>query len=173
MQLTITVVQRSEVLTGINKNGKPYNKIDVIYKKDGKVEAKTFAEFANQAIWEDLQKLNPDDVKLVTIGKDDNGFWQWFKFDEVPTDAGVQPQPTQDGMVDSTPKPQAKGTGKVLGSNYETSEERARRQVLIVRQSSISNAAAFVAATNPKGLPLDPEGLLVIAKIFEAYVLGE
>jgi hypothetical protein len=53
-------------------------------------------------------------------------------------------------------------------STYETPEERAARQVLIVRQSSISSAVEFAVAHKVK----DPQEVIAIAKQFEDYVFG-
>ena len=53
-------------------------------------------------------------------------------------------------------------------SNYETSEERAQRQVYIIRQSSLSNAVAALAVAAKKA-PSANE-VIQLAKQFEAYV---
>ncbi len=60
----------------------------------------------------------------------------------------------------------------MLGSNYETKEERARRQVLIVRQSCLSTAVAFAASRQPKGVTCEAEDILVIARKFEEFVFA-
>ena len=54
-------------------------------------------------------------------------------------------------------------------STYETPEERAKRQVLIVRQSSLSSAIELLKTD--KKSPTVPE-VLQVAKQFEAYVFG-
>lgn len=51
-------------------------------------------------------------------------------------------------------------------STYETPEERAKKQVYIVRQSSISAAIAYI------GKAATIEQLLTTAKAFEAYVFS-
>lgn len=55
-------------------------------------------------------------------------------------------------------------------STYETPEERAARQVMIVRQSSISSA---VAALKLDKAALNAFDVLEMAKVFEAYVMGQ
>jgi hypothetical protein len=55
-------------------------------------------------------------------------------------------------------------------SNYETADERAARQVMIVRQSSISNAVALLKTE--KHTPTTEE-VLAVAKQFENFVLGK
>lgn len=52
-------------------------------------------------------------------------------------------------------------------STYETPEERAKRQVFIIRQSSIASAIAL------KGQKASVEEVLKVAKQFEAFVQGE
>jgi hypothetical protein len=61
----------------------------------------------------------------------------------------------------------------VLGSNYETPAERAKRQVYIVRQSSINAAIALYVAQNPKGAAVSVEEILKVAGTFEAYVFDQ
>ena len=52
-------------------------------------------------------------------------------------------------------------------SNYETAEERAKKQVYIIRQSSISSAVALATILKLK----DTKEVLKVAKEFEAYVM--
>lgn len=80
------------------------------------------------------------------------------------------------GIAQETNKSSNTSTGKVGGvaasprSTYETPEERAKKQVFIIKQSSISSAIAFIGATTKKGTVTD---VLDIAKHFESYVLGQ
>lgn len=55
-------------------------------------------------------------------------------------------------------------------SNYETPEERAQRQVYIIRQSSLSNSIALVDALGDK--KATPQSVIAQAKLFEAYVFN-
>jgi hypothetical protein len=70
----------------------------------------------------------------------------------------------QKGRVEVTPMANAPAaaTGKVVGSNYETADERKLKQRLIVRQSSIGAAIEL----QPKSTP---EAILELAKVFEDY----
>src|SRR3972149_5229851 len=52
-------------------------------------------------------------------------------------------------------------------STYETPEERAKRQIYIVRQSSINQAIEY------RGSKVDIHEILATAKQFEAHVFGE
>jgi hypothetical protein len=53
--------------------------------------------------------------------------------------------------------------------SWETPEERALKQVYIVRQSSIANAIALLAVEGP-GITPDVEWVIATAKTFENYV---
>ena len=55
---------------------------------------------------------------------------------------------------------------RVTGSNYETKEERAARQVYIIRQSSLATAVDLL------GQGASTDTVIETAKVFEAYVLG-
>ena len=59
------------------------------------------------------------------------------------------------------------GGGKVIGSNYETAEERARRQVYIIRQSSLGTAVELL------GSGASVADVINTAKQFEAYVFSK
>jgi len=76
-------------------------------------------------------------------------------------------QPTSSSTPDSQVQGKAYTSPK---STYETPEERALRQVMIVRQSSLSNAVAMFAAQGIK--KLSPQEVITVAKQFESYVLG-
>jgi hypothetical protein len=66
---------------------------------------------------------------------------------------------------------QASKTGPIASpkSTYETAEERAKKQVYIVRQSSIGHAIELAKHNSPKGNSSFTE-VLELAKIFENYV---
>jgi hypothetical protein len=65
---------------------------------------------------------------------------------------------------------ESKGSTRVVGSNYETKEERQVRQIMIVRQSSLGHAVATFAVGG-KTAPT-PEAVIEVAKMYEQYVLG-
>ncbi len=58
-------------------------------------------------------------------------------------------------------------------STYETPEERARRQVYIVRQSAINAAVAFLKDTPASAAGFHVTDVLNVAKQFEDYVFGK
>ena len=88
------------------------------------------------------------DIKAVKDGK----FWNWES--AVPAAGGSVP---------------ASSSGTSSKGNWETAEERAMRQVWIIRQSSIAAACQLYARES--GLNR-VEAVLEAAKRFEAYVHG-
>lgn len=101
-----------------------------------------------------LSNMKPGDS--FTMVKEKEGEY-WNVKDIIVGDAPV--------ATSGTTKPAAQPAPK---SNYETAEERAKKQVYIVRQSSLSSAINFMEATgNKKFTEFD---VIALAKQFEAYV---
>jgi len=154
VQFQITVIQINEVTGKKNNRGGVYDQIEVVYKREGKVEAKAFPEFANKEIYETLKGLEKDGTYTVITEKVGE-FWKWLSV--APTNGAEGTQTSVGTTMSNQPtqpaSPSSKSTGKVIGSNYETPSERALRQKLIVAQSSLSNAVALLSAEFPKGIP--------------------
>lgn len=162
--LVIEVVN-ANVVQKTNKAGKPYNIVDLAYKNQsfgGKIEGKQIMDFAEKAAFATISNAPAGSVFTVERQKDNNGFWKWVSVTE-----GANAAPAaKPAFGVSAPAP----TSKTPKSTYETPEERAARQVMIVRQSSISSAVALAAA-NAK-TKVHPEEIIEVAKKFEAYVMG-
>jgi hypothetical protein len=145
-----------EVLSvSVEDKGK-YKMMEVAYKSDGKVTSKKVMSFGNAAdVFKRLTSAKPGDSFDIKSQKNDKGYWDWV---------GIS-----DGTGSMTAaKPAGNATPK---STYETAEERANRQVLIVRQSSLSNAVEYLAL-NTKKVPSVQE-VVEVAKFFESYVFGK
>lgn len=118
--------------------GRTYQQIDVIYKDDkGQTRNKSLRSFVNPEIFKQAQDFKEGDVFYTDTQKDDAGFWQWLQLSSEPI--GGAPAATGGGASKA-------GTGGQRGSTYETPQERGRKQVLIVRQSSMSQALSHVGA---------------------------
>jgi len=76
--------------------------------------------------YEALKGAKADEVYEIEVKKNDNGFWEWVEV--VKIDGNAAPA----------------AAGGVKTGTWETPEERARKQILIVRQSCIAQAVAFV-----------------------------
>ena len=154
-----------EVLKVDVENKGKYRQATVSYKRDnGKVDAKKLVSFGIKDVYNTMTAAQPGDAFDVTWEKDEKGFPQW-------------------SQVSSLGKASSGGTGNqkveplartVVRSSYETPEERAKRQVYIVRQSSISNAIAFLTAKEPKGVDAssDENTVLSLAETFAHYVFN-
>jgi hypothetical protein len=144
------------------KVGKGKNKvITVTYKSDeGKIEAKKLFDWATKTeVWEAIKTSQKGSVLNVEKEKNDKGYWDWMA---VHRQDG--PMKTSEGSP-ARPAP--------TKPTYETPDERALKQVMIVRQSSISSAVNLLGPV-PKGADQVAASALVveIAKRFESYVMG-
>lgn len=152
--MLINIVDVGAPNTHAAKNGRSYQSIEVTYKNDqGQVANKKLMSFSNPSVFNHIKDLTKGASLNVSTTKDANGYWQWTGI------GGDETAPT------SETKP-ATG-GRVTGSNYETKEERAARQILIVRQSSLSSAVDLL------GPGKSVEDVIATAKQFEAYVFGQ
>lgn len=148
-----------------------YQVIELAYKNKSfqdKLEGKKVMSFTNKDVFAALQKAQFGDVFEISRVKNDKGFWDWTA---ASTGGSVPAQSTggTSPMASNNNAASVK-TGTVTPkSNYETAEERAARQVLIVRQSSISSAVEFGAYNKLKSA----EEILAIAQQFEDYVFGK
>lgn len=155
--MQITVIDVGSPNTHAAKNGRTYQSLEVTYKNDqGQAQSKKLMSFSNPQVFKAAQTWEKGTQVNVTTEKDANGYWQW---------TGLGGDAT---VADNKPAASSNNSTRVTGSNYETKEERAARQVYIVRQSSISSAIDFLKDSNPS-----VEGVLQIAKQFEDYVFAE
>ena len=163
--MQVNVVDVSNLNTHIAKNGRQYQSVEVMYKNDqGQAQNKKLMSFANPAVFKAAQEWQKGDVVHVSTEKDTNGYWQWTAVGgaDDTTDTGGSSAPAAQGNA-------AKPATRVSGSNYETKEERAARQVMIVRQSSLSNAVATLGIEGSKATAND---VISLAKLYESFVLG-
>ena len=175
MQIQIEIISVGQVQTVPTKNGKSYQVIEVAYKKEGKIEGKKILSFVSPAVFNAVQKLGQGEVCYVETEKGapnaaGQSFWQW---NSISSASDAQTQGTRSGTsaspVQSTQGSPSSPTTKTA-SSYETKEERAARQVMIVRQSSLSSAIALADATGDKKVTATT--IIATAKEFEAFVLG-
>jgi hypothetical protein len=166
--MQINIIDVATPVTNTNRNGREYQSIEITYKDDqGRVSSKKLMSFSNPEVFKTAQTWEKGDNVNIAMQKDDAGYWQWTK---VLADGEVAPAPTNASVgAPSTPAPGGKPT-RVTGSNYETKEERALRQRMIVRQSSLSNAVATLAT---HGKALSSTDVVSLAKQYEQFVMGE
>ena len=144
----------------IEKQPKGYSQAVVAFSRDGKDEERKIMSFGGSANAFNQLVGFTDFPKAVNVKMEKNakGFWEWK---DIEQGNGV-------AKIETSTQAQT----KAVRSNFETPEERARRQVYIVRQSSIANAIAFVTASQAgKAGKVRLEEVLGTAKEFENYVL--
>ena len=146
-----------------------YQVIELAYKNKSfqdKLEGKQVMSFTNREVFSALKEASFGDVFNVSRVKNDKGFWDWTSVANAGGGA-VSSNPSSGVVPASQAGLTVKGNTSPK-STYETSEERAARQILIVRQSSISSAVELAVANKIK----NPEEVIIIDKQFEAYVFG-
>lgn len=150
------------VAVKVENKGK-FRVASVTYKdKDGKVDNKAIVSFANATypataeVFKTLSQSQQGDQYDVTSQKDEKGFWQWTS--AISVGKNVQ------GASSSV--------AKIVKSSYETTEERAARQVYIVRQSSISSAIDYLVAQGGKP-KFDVNEVIAVAQQFETHVFSK
>lgn len=139
-------------------------KVAVVNHKttDGKVDSKNVFSFgaAKPAFTELVNATQGDvfeiDSQKIKNEKDGKEYWTWVAAKRVDA-----------GSVKGTGAPVAKTAPK---SSYESTEERAARQVYIVRQSSIANAIEYLGYWEQKDVNVDK--IISVAKQFEDYVFN-
>jgi len=106
-----------------------------------------------------LSKAGAGSTWEITVVKNAQGYNDWTSV------------AASDGAQAATPAPSAINSPKAAvgapRSTYETPEERAQRQVLIVRQSSL-NVALGTLSVGAK--TIKPDDVIALAKVYENYV---
>src|SRR3989304_5590950 len=125
------------VSTEAGKTGRAYQLAEVNYKNlyDGKVASKKLLQF--NGAYKVISNGKQGQRFTVTTEKNEKGYWDWTSAEVMIGD--ITKESTT--VSKTTPVPR---------STYETHEERARRQVYIIRQSSISAALGLLTHNKPK-----------------------
>jgi hypothetical protein len=131
-----------------------YQKIEIEYIRDGKTQKKKLVAIGDtkEVVRKLVQDFNEGDlIEVKMVKSDDDKYWNWV--DLTPVEAGA-------GKKTST---------QVKSGTWETPEERAKKQVYIVRQSSVANALEF----HKNNAKLTIEEVLKTAKTIEDFVFGD
>lgn len=143
------------------KKGDAYNCLVATFKNlnFGKVEQKKIMPFGeSRGVKDALEGAAAGSKWTITRVKNGN-FWNWTE-----AVAGVTEKETSMPASNTPNKP-------AYTRDFETREERANRQVLIVRQSSLSSAVATLTPGAKNAL--DPDAVLALAERYTQYVFGE
>ena len=157
MQFTIKIIT-----TSVENKGK-YNMAEVTYKRvdTGKVESKKLMSFVFPAVYAALATADSDSIWTITSEKNEKTtYWDWTVATAGEGAGGVSPKEAK-----------AASPGTPTRSTYETQEERAKKQVYIVKQSAIAQAVALlsVGAKSPPSTGL----VLQQAQEFVDFVFAE
>lgn len=145
---------------GVNVVNKgKYRQAEVTFKNtdSGKVDAKNVMSFTYKDVFKTLSEAKQGDVFDVKAEKNDKGYWDWTEVGAAGKNTG------------SETRNQAYQAATKTSRDFETSEERAKKQVYIVRQSSITAALELLKANNPQG-EISVAGVIETARQFEQYV---
>ena len=141
------------------KSGKGfYSKATVTFQNlgTGKIEAKQIFPFSmTKELFEKVKTLEPNQTYSVTTEKDEGGFWVWTAVDRQ--DNPTMPAPTRGTAVPTAGRPQ-----------YETADERAAKQVYIIKQSSLATAVALLKTEKVQPSPQD---VIAVAQVFTNWVM--
>lgn len=149
MKTTIELVD-----IGAPKRDGKLDKMVLVYRRDGKTtERKLVAIGKTKEVIQKLQQFSKGDVVEVEMEKVGD-FWNWNDVVKVEAPKAAE----------------VKGNSYQRQSTYETPEERAKKQVYIVKQSSITNAIAIL---NAGGQKYELADVLGLADQLVSYVFGE
>lgn len=142
----------------ISKQGKKaaYSEIELTYKSNDQTRSKKFFSFKKQE-YGIVQGMKPGEFYEVDAVKEGD-FWEWKSITKSDGSA-----PAATASAPST----GGSTGNGGGYQRESAEERALRQMYIVRQSAIASAVNAVGA----GKPIDT--YLNFAREFEKFVFAK
>ena len=154
------VVIRNVNVEWAGEGRKKYGKASVEYTYNGEARRQNVMSFTNPDVFKKVQELQGQTVE-VEVGKNDKGYSEWRSVTTASPASG-----TGAGTSGSVP-----ATTRVSGSNYETKEERAARQVLIVKQSSLS--AAVATLTPGAKSALDVNAVLELAQKYADWVFEQ
>jgi len=162
MQISILNVQST---TQTAKSGKPYQQLEVAYKNltfSGKIESKKLMPFgAQKAAFDALANAATGSVFEVTVVKNDAGYNDWT--------ACVQAAPGSINNAAVTSAKPTAGNAVQVKSTYETPEERAKKQVYIIRQSSLSAAIGSLSVGAKSALKASD--VIAVAEEYYAWVM--
>lgn len=159
MRVKIVEVNIEQVKNGKNQ----YSKAEVIHMVNGQARTQKIMSFSNPAIFKQVQSMKSGEEYDVTVTKNDQGFNQW---------AAIERASDADGTLDLAPAEKPSKASPAVRSTYETPEERAQRQLMIVRQSSISNALVYLKDTVATDATYSTDDVLSTAQTFVDFVYG-
>lgn len=140
----------------VDKGKTGYHAMTINYSAKGESKQKKVMSFSNPAVYNTIKTLKGGETIDVEFVKDDKYFnWATVKVVETSnsgTSNSGSPAPTR------------------IGGTYETADERARKQVYIIKQSCLAQAVAYVKETDSTD---NIDNVLNTAQQFVDWVLHE
>ena len=162
MNITGKIVSIDLNATITKASGGTYKGAEIVFKDtNGKVQTKNIHENGLKyapAVKNGLESLEPGDNFTVEMEKKDD-FWTWISIKK-----GIEQEEKQ--------KITTQQSTTTKSTSWETAEERAARQKLIVRQSSLTNAVAFLAI-QPGSMPITEVDVIETATTFYNWVFEQ
>ena len=142
----------------VSTGKRPYKKGMVTYKGDYGLKQQNILDFANPTLFKQLPDLVGKRVEVDQF-KNDKGYNEWRSVKEA-------------GEGGSTPStPASTGSVSTFKSDRETPEERAKRQVMIVKQSSLDRAVSTLSVGAKA--PPDRNEVVNLAQFYTDWILEE
>ncbi len=157
----MSIVTIQDVKISTVQNGKTsYSVAEAVYTDSrGENKNKKVMSFSNPAVFAFLSKIkSPTRVSVENGGAP---YYNWTKIDA----AGEEEVPA------AKASPSAPGS-KTWADSRETPEERARRQLMIVKQSSLSNAIAYYQHETLKTANVTEDDVMMVAQKFVDWVMS-
>lgn len=171
MQIKVIAV---EVTTTPTQKGS-YSTAEVTYKNltyGGKTESKKVMSFgATKSAFEVMSNASANEEYTISVVKNDKGYNDWVSATPGLQNEPAAAAPTRSGGSTPTRSSGNTGGGSTAGRDWETADERAKKQIYIVRQSSVSNAIELLSVGQKA--PPAVEDVIKVAKEFEEYVFGD
>lgn len=168
--MTINITVLSVTVSTVPTAKGSYNVADVAYKNNtfqGKVEGKKIMSFgAAKETFSVLSTAQSGASFDIEVVKNDKGYNDWTKATPSQASSGSINNPVFQSAITK-----ASGATTTPRSTYETPEERAQKQVYIIRQSSISAAIGTLSPGAKSSLKV--EDVLALARQYEDHVFGK
>ena len=143
-----------------------YKVAEVTYKDEhGDTKTKKITTYSKAAYL--AVTSNPPGYFEVDSRQNEKGFWEWISC--VPSNGQTPSQAAPQPATQASPVSRSTAPAAAPKSNYETAEERDRKQTLIVRQSSLDRAIEYMELTGNKGS--SPTDVIVVAQSFAQFCL--
>lgn len=146
-----------KVIEVATENKGRWSRLSVKYQnQEGQTQGKDVMSFGpTKDTFLILSQAKRGDEYEITATKNEKGYWDW-----------VEAKKTGHSEVATNAIPAAQQASR---GNFENAEERAARQILIVRQSSLATAVEYL---NHNKKNYEVQEILNTASLFENYIFG-